>query len=261
MNVRKESSLKREGGFDRIETVAEMHEETLRHLHAGFNPESFNTGLYNTRRPPTLEEFNLDLKVEVESLRTELLLSQPLPLSQLDLPPRRRRSPVRPPPEIPPCSSQTDQGGTFPFQADTKGFLHANCTRILKQRGGFSRQADVGMDPEVQVTARQEFARLPMNRQQRGVIASSKESNLTRPGDGEIITFSSGICPFPTYCAFCFMFAIFPCLSCQVREARRMYRRGWKRLEYMSQMDKEQLFETSWSWIILVLTSVKGTVV
>ena len=55
-----------------------MHKDTLRHLHAGFDPESFYTGLYNPRRPPTTEEFTLDLKVEMEGVRLKLLLSQPL---------------------------------------------------------------------------------------------------------------------------------------------------------------------------------------
>ena len=47
-------------------------------MHAGFNLEHFNTGLHNPRRPPTREEFTVDTTVEVESLRLERLLSQPL---------------------------------------------------------------------------------------------------------------------------------------------------------------------------------------
>ena len=61
-----------ENGFDRIEVKAEMHEEILRRLLSGF------TRLYNPRRPPTSEEFTLDMKIELESLRLEVLLSQPL---------------------------------------------------------------------------------------------------------------------------------------------------------------------------------------
>ena len=37
----------RENGFDRIEVIAEMHEETLRYMLAGFDPEPLDTGLYN----------------------------------------------------------------------------------------------------------------------------------------------------------------------------------------------------------------------
>ena len=74
--LERRATWKREGNFDRIETIlAEIHEKTLRRLHAGFDPEPFYTGLYNPRRSPTVEEFTLDLEVEVESLRMELLLS------------------------------------------------------------------------------------------------------------------------------------------------------------------------------------------
>ena len=37
----------RENGFERIEIIADRHEETLRRSHAGLDPESFYTGLYN----------------------------------------------------------------------------------------------------------------------------------------------------------------------------------------------------------------------
>ena len=83
--LEKQAAWKRWGGFDRIEIIAEMHEEILRRLHAGFDPEPFYTGFYNPRRPRTPEEFSLDLKVEMESLRMELLLSKQ---SLLQLPPR-----------------------------------------------------------------------------------------------------------------------------------------------------------------------------
>ena len=59
------------------------------------------------------------------------------------------------------------------------GFSHADCTRISKQGGDFAFQVIAGANSETttQVTARQEFARLPMSRQQRGVIASSTEQS------------------------------------------------------------------------------------
>ena len=47
-------------------------------MHADFDPEPFYTGLYNPRRPPTPEEFTMDMTFGVESLRLERLLSQPL---------------------------------------------------------------------------------------------------------------------------------------------------------------------------------------
>ena len=57
-------------------------------------------------------------------------------------------------------------------------FLHADCMRIPEQEGTSSFQADVGVKSQiaaVQVPARQEFARPPKSRQQRGVIAWSTE--------------------------------------------------------------------------------------
>ena len=97
----------RENGFDRIEVKADRHEETLRHMHAGFDPQPFYARLHSPRRPPTPEEFTLDMIVEVESLRLELLLSQPL-LPQL-LP---RQSPAQPPQQQPcsVCRMRTDSG-------------------------------------------------------------------------------------------------------------------------------------------------------
>ena len=40
----KQAAWKKEGGCVRIEAVAEMHAETLRRMHAGFDSEPFHTG-------------------------------------------------------------------------------------------------------------------------------------------------------------------------------------------------------------------------
>ena len=117
-----------------------------------------------------------------------LLLSQPLPPQQYNLP--LPRSPPtgteleeleEPHPEM----QQRDQGENFSFQADIDGFLHVDCTRIPEQGGTFSFQADVGVNPETttpQVTARQEFARLQMSRQQSEVIVSTEQRKQFGPG-------------------------------------------------------------------------------
>ena len=125
-----------------------MHEDTLWRLHTGFVPGPYNTRLYICRRPPTPDDFTLNLNVEVESLRVELPFSQPLPPPQYDLPPRRSHAAgtgleesVEPHPEI----QQTDRGGTFSFEEHVDGVLHIDCTRISKQGGTFSFQADVGV--------------------------------------------------------------------------------------------------------------------
>ena len=47
--LEKKAAWKREDGFNRIEIVAEMHEQTLRRLRADFDSESLRTGLYDPR--------------------------------------------------------------------------------------------------------------------------------------------------------------------------------------------------------------------
>ena len=79
----------REGSFDRINIISEIHEQTLRRLHADYDSEPLYTGSYNPQWPPTAKEFTADLIVEVGRLRLEILLAQlPLP-PQYDLSPRR----------------------------------------------------------------------------------------------------------------------------------------------------------------------------
>ena len=95
--LKKQAAWEREGVFDRIKITTERHEETLRRLHADFDPEPFNTGLYDARRLSTPEEFILGKKIEVERLGLELLLSQQLPPQLLP-----RQSPAQPPQQ--PCS-------------------------------------------------------------------------------------------------------------------------------------------------------------
>ena len=78
--LEKQVAWKREAGFDRINIIAEMHEQTLRRLHAGFQTKPLYTGLYNPRRPPTTEELTADMNAEVKSLRLEVLLASLPPL-------------------------------------------------------------------------------------------------------------------------------------------------------------------------------------
>ena len=66
--------MKREDGFDRIEIIAKMHGQRL---HAGFDSELFCIRLYNPRWPHTPEEYTLEMSVDVERLRLEIIFSQP----------------------------------------------------------------------------------------------------------------------------------------------------------------------------------------
>ena len=44
-------------------------------------------------------------------------------------------------------TQETEEEGTFPFQANVDGFMHLNCT-IPEQVGTISLQADVGVQPD-----------------------------------------------------------------------------------------------------------------
>ena len=87
--LEKQAAWKSEAGFDRIDIIAEMHEQTLRPRHAGFDSKPLHTVLYNPRWPPTSEELTAGMNVEVGSLRLEILLAQLPPPPQYDISPRR----------------------------------------------------------------------------------------------------------------------------------------------------------------------------
>ena len=63
------ATWKRYTDFDRIDIITERHEKTLRRLYAGFDPDSFHIGLRYTQRPPTPEEFTVDMKANMKRLR------------------------------------------------------------------------------------------------------------------------------------------------------------------------------------------------
>ena len=75
--LEKQAAWKRKGGFEKNEIIAEMYEHTVRRLHSDFDSKPLYTDLYNPRWPPNSEEFTLEMNVEVERLRMEILRSQP----------------------------------------------------------------------------------------------------------------------------------------------------------------------------------------
>ena len=154
--------------------------------------------------PHTPEEFNLKMKVNVEGLRMEIILSQPLS-SECDPPPRRAAvdkgseepgTPTQSPaissesgPEAPEAETQM-KGGIFSFEASTDGFLRSNCTSLeqeyilIQSREEYillQVQPEVGMDDSnnattLQAAAREESVRLPIGQQQ-GMKAWSTDQN------------------------------------------------------------------------------------
>ena len=121
------------------------------------------------------------MNVKVERLRLEIFFSQPHRRCNRVYCREGRLRPVRGWVNVPyAVRQQTEQEGTFPFQAYVDGFLHVNCTKIPEEEGTISSQADVGVKPETttttaQVAACKEFARPPKNRQQRRVTAWGAE--------------------------------------------------------------------------------------
>ena len=63
--LEEQEAWKREGGFDRIEIIAEMHAQTSRRLHTGFDLEPLYTESYNPRWTHNLEEYTLEMNVEI----------------------------------------------------------------------------------------------------------------------------------------------------------------------------------------------------
>ena len=79
---------KREFGFDRIETAAEMDEKRSRTSTSPVPNPFFYRNMVIPKHPYTPDEFTLEMKVDVEGLRMEIILSQPAS-SQCDPSPRR----------------------------------------------------------------------------------------------------------------------------------------------------------------------------
>ena len=158
---------KRETGFDRIEIIAEMDAQRFR---AGFDSEPLYTRLYNPIWPHSPEEHKLVMDVEMQRLRLKILLSQPAPLPQDDLSPRRSPAVGTGSEEVglPRARTQSmEREGYFPLQASLDG-----CTSLDQEGTRILFQTDVGVDDaettitKAHVAVREEFARPPKNRQQ-----------------------------------------------------------------------------------------------
>ena len=84
--LEKQKAWKREAGFDRIAIIAEMREQ---HFLVGFGSVPFYSKLYNPRWPHTPEEYTLEMRVDVERLRMDVVLSPPTPPPQFNSSPRQ----------------------------------------------------------------------------------------------------------------------------------------------------------------------------
>ena len=139
----KHKTWKREFGFDRIEMAAEMDEERSRTSTSPVPDPFFYRKMVIPRRPHIPNEFTLEMKVDVEGLRMEIIISQPAS-SQCDPSPRRaavntgseepgnpRRSPAIGTGSEPGASRtemQTEKEGLLSFKTSIYGFLNPNFT-------------------------------------------------------------------------------------------------------------------------------------
>ena len=85
---------KREFGFNRIETAAEMDEKRSRTSISPVPNPFFYRNMVIPSHPHTPDEFTLEMKVDVKGLRMEIIFSQPAS-SQCDPSPQRRNSRLR----------------------------------------------------------------------------------------------------------------------------------------------------------------------
>ena len=122
--LEEQKAWKREAGFDYIETAAEMD---ARRSRSNVVPETFfYRNIFNPRRPHTPDKLTLEMKVDVERLRTEITLSQRALRSQCDPSPRR----------LPAVDSGSEKPETLRLSPRSVGGRTNPEYRELRQRSG-----------------------------------------------------------------------------------------------------------------------------
>ena len=181
----KHKAWKQQFGFDRIETTAEMDEKRSRTSTSPVPNPFFYRNMVIPRRPHTPDELTLEMKVDVEGLWMEIILSQPAS-SQCDPSLRRaavdtgseepgtpQKSPAintgseepgtpqqspaistgsgepRTPLQSPVIGTESEESGVSraPFNTSMNGFLHSNFTST-EQESALLHQQDVGVDDD-----------------------------------------------------------------------------------------------------------------
>ena len=173
----KHKAWKREFGFDRIETAAKMNEKRSRTSTSPVPNPFFYRNMVIPRHPHMTNEFTQEMKVDVEGLRMEIILSQPAS-SECDPSPRRAAVDTGSEepgtsPQSPAISTGSEEPGTsqqspaigsgseepgesraqtqimkeeyvFPFKTSMDGFLRSNCTST--EQKCILLQSDVGVN-------------------------------------------------------------------------------------------------------------------
>ena len=112
----KHKAWKREFGFDRIETAAEMDGKRSCTSTSPVPNPFFYRNIVVPSHPHTPDEFTLEMKVDVEGLRMEIILSQPAS-SKCD--PSPRRAAVDTGSEEPGTPQQSPASSTGPVEPGT----------------------------------------------------------------------------------------------------------------------------------------------
>ena len=194
---------KREAGFDSIDTAAEIDAHRFR---ANLVSQPFYSKLCNPRWPHTPDDFTLKMRVDVEGLGIEIVLSQPAPPPQWDPSPRRLlvvgTGSEKPgtPRWVPAIGTGSDEPGVlraetqsteredfFSFRASVDSFLRFNCTS--PEQKCILIQPEVGVDDndktiysKAQARARKEFAGLLIDRQQRETASTEQSKHFDHQG-------------------------------------------------------------------------------
>ena len=210
----KHKAWKREFGFDRIETAAEMNEKRSRTSTSPVPNPFFYRNMVIPRHPHTPDEFTLEMKVDVEGLRMEIILSQPAS-SQCDSSPRHAAVDTGSeepgtPQQSPAISTGSEEPGTpqqspaiskgsrpgasraetqmeeemFPFETSMDGILHSNFTST-EQESALLHQQDVDVDDDdkettpttQQAAVREEFVSPTEKLQRQGTTTSATEQH------------------------------------------------------------------------------------
>ena len=121
---KKHKTWKREFGFDCIETAAEMDEKRYRTSTSPVPDPFFYQNMVIPRRPHTPDQFTLEMEVDVERLRMEIILSQPAS-PQCDPLPRRAAVDTESeesgtPPWSPAIGTGSDGPGISRFETSTE---------------------------------------------------------------------------------------------------------------------------------------------
>ena len=201
--LEEQKAWKQEAGIDYIETAAKMD---ARRSRTNLVSESFfYRKKFNRRCSHTPDEFTLEMRVDAEGLRMEIVLPRPEPPLQCDASPRRLPAvdTGSEEPGMPRRSLAIDLGSdefevsraqstetekNVPLQASMDWFLRLNCSS--PEQECILLQPDVGVDDEKdqpstsqQVAAREEFARPTKKRQlQRTTAWTTNQSKQFDPG-------------------------------------------------------------------------------